>query len=196
MRCSSWGSPGETSATSLPARRERPSGLSVYCRGDEAGCPRSPRAARRVPARRAPAVRHRVHPAPRRVARVVVRGRRRARRRRARRRLVGAAPLTVAARMMEAARLLALWLTPALWLAMPALILARGSEGLWIALALTVVPLIALAAPTAGARVPRGGTAARFYRAVLLAVAGVSIWANVGLAGDVAQWQGAPRWHG
>ena len=31
---------------------------------------------------------------------------------------------------------------------------------------------------------------------MLLAVAGISIWANVGLAADVAAWQGAPRWQG
>ena len=31
---------------------------------------------------------------------------------------------------------------------------------------------------------------------MLLAVVGISIWANVGLAADVAAWQGAPRWQG
>ena len=60
--------------------------------------------------------------------------------------------------MTDAVRLLALWLTPALWLAMPALILARGSEGLWVGLALTVAPLIALIAPGgAGRRSARRG---------------------------------------
>ena len=67
--------------------------------------------------------------------------------------------------MTDAVRLLAVWLTPALWLSMPALILARGSEGLWVGLALTVAPLIALVAPgsaeparsdAAGALPPRG----------------------------------------
>ena len=98
--------------------------------------------------------------------------------------------------MTDAVRLLALWLTPALWLAMPALILARGSEGLWVGLALTVAPLIALVAPGGAEPAQRGAAGARFRRAVLLAVAGISIWANIGLAADVAAWQGAPRWQG
>jgi hypothetical protein len=97
--------------------------------------------------------------------------------------------------MTDAFRLLAVWLTPALWLAMPALILARGSEGLWVGLALTVAPLIAVVAP-GGAEPAQRDAGARFRRAVLLAVAGISIWANVGLAADVAAWQGAPRWQG
>ena len=46
--------------------------LWVYCPGDEAECPGPSRAARRVSARRAPALRRRLHPAPRRLARVVV----------------------------------------------------------------------------------------------------------------------------
>jgi len=97
--------------------------------------------------------------------------------------------------MTDAVRLLAAWLTPALWLAMPALILARGSEGLWVALALTVAPLIALVAP-GGADPAQREAGGRFRHAALLAVAGISIWANVGLAADVAAWQGAPRWQG
>ena len=78
---------------------------------------------------------------------------------------------------------------------MPALILARGSEGLWVGLALTVAPLIALVAP-GGAEPAQRDAGARFRRAVLLAVAGISIWANIGLAADVAAWRGAPRWQG
>lgn len=97
--------------------------------------------------------------------------------------------------MTDALRLLAVWLSPALWLAMPALILARGSEGLWVGLALTVAPLIALVAPR-GASPVRSDAQARFRGAVLLAVAGMLIWANVGLAADVAAWRGAPRWQG
>ena len=97
--------------------------------------------------------------------------------------------------MTDAVRLLAVWLTPALWLSMPALILARGSEGLWVGLALTVAPLIALLVP-GSAEPSRSDAGARFRRAVLLAVAGISIWANIGLAADVATWQGVPRWQG
>src|SRR6185369_16690922 len=170
--------------------------LWVYCPGDEAGCPGTPRAARRVSARRAPALRHRLHPAPRALARVVVLRRGRARPRRAGRGcVVAGCRASSSSRMTDALRLLALWLTPALWLAMPALILARGSEGLWVGLALTVAPLIALVAP-GGAEPARSDAGARFRGAVLLAVAGISIWANVGLAADVAAWQGAPRWQG
>ena len=43
--------------------------------------------------------------------------------------------------MTSAALYLAAWLTPVLWLAIPALILARGPEGLWIGLALTLAGL-------------------------------------------------------
>ena len=51
--------------------------------------------------------------------------------------------------MTSAVRLLGVWLTPVLWLGMPALILDRGPEGLGISLALTLAPLIALGARSA-----------------------------------------------
>ena len=77
---------------------------------------------------------------------------------------------------------------------MPTLILERGPDGLWIGLALVLVPLIALAAgapePAAGAREPA------FPVVILLLTVGVLFWANMILAGDVAAWLGAPRWHG
>ena len=96
--------------------------------------------------------------------------------------------------MTSAAQLLAVWLTPVLWLSMPTLILERGPDGLWIGLALVLVPLIALAAgapaPAAGAREPA------FPVVILLLTVGVLFWANMILAGDVAAWLGAPRWHG
>ena len=96
--------------------------------------------------------------------------------------------------MTDAVRLLAVWLTPALWLAMPAIILARGPEGLWIALTLTAAPLVAL---VMNGRAGLARTDGRwiFRRVVLFAVAGIMIWANVVIAGDVAEWLGAPRWH-
>ena len=76
----------------LPQEVTGTGALWVYCPGDEAGCPRAPRAARRVSARRAPAVRHRLHPAPRALARVVVLRRGRARPRRGGRGRVIAGP--------------------------------------------------------------------------------------------------------
>jgi hypothetical protein len=96
--------------------------------------------------------------------------------------------------MTSAALYLAAWLTPVLWLAIPALILARGPEGLWIGLALTLAALIAL-----GARPPEavpGERESLFRVVVLLLTVAVLCWANMVLAGDVAAWLGAPRWQG
>ena len=96
--------------------------------------------------------------------------------------------------MTSGVRLLAVWLTPVLWLAMPTLIVDRGPEGLGIGLALTLAPLIALGArssdPAADDREPP------FPVAVLLFTVAVLLWANMILAGDVAAWLGAPRWQG
>ncbi len=94
--------------------------------------------------------------------------------------------------MTSAARLLAVWLTPVVWLEMPALILARGPSGLWIGLALVLAPLIAL-----GAGPPEPAEREPVFPVVILFVAvGVLLWANLILAGDVMVWLGAPRWHG
>src|SRR5574341_824335 len=96
--------------------------------------------------------------------------------------------------MTSAVRLLAVWLTPVVWLETPALILDRGPEGLWIALALILAPLIALGArssePAPDEREPW------FPVVILLLTVAVLLWANMILAGDVAAWLGAPRWHG
>ena len=78
---------------------------------------------------------------------------------------------------------------------MPALILARGSEGLWLGLALTLAPLIALVAPASAEPAPSDDRGALPRRGADRG-AGISIWANIGLAGDVAAWRGAPRWQG
>jgi len=96
--------------------------------------------------------------------------------------------------MTSAALFLAVWLTPVLWLEIPALILDRGPEGLWIGLALMLAALIAL-----GARPPEAGPGEReslFRVVVLLLAVAVLCWANMVLAGDVAAWLGAPRWQG
>lgn len=96
--------------------------------------------------------------------------------------------------MTSGVRLLAVWLSPVLWLAMPTLIVDRGPEGLGIGLALTLAPLIALGArssdPAADDREPP------FLVAVLLFTVAVLLCANMILAGDVAAWLGAPRWQG
>jgi len=96
--------------------------------------------------------------------------------------------------MTSGVRLLAVWLTPVLWLGMPALILDRGPEGLGIAFALTLAPLIALAARSAEPAL--GGSEPLFPVVVLLFTVAVLLWANMILAGDVAVWLGAPRWQG
>ena len=53
--------------------------------------------------------------------------------------------------MISATLFLAVWLTPVLWLEMPALILERGPDGVWIGLALMLAALIALGARPAEA---------------------------------------------
>ena len=96
--------------------------------------------------------------------------------------------------MMSGARVLAVWFAPALWLSMPALIVERGPDGLWIALALALAPLIALGA---GSPRPASDEAEPVFPVIVLLVAiGVLLWANLTLAGDVAAWLGAPRWQG
>jgi len=47
--------------------------------------------------------------------------------------------------MRSVARILAVWLTPAVVLAVPAALAARGPDGLWLGLVVTLAPLIALA---------------------------------------------------
>ena len=50
--------------------------------------------------------------------------------------------------MISAARILAVWLTPAAWLALPALVLEGGPDGVWVGLLLLVVPEALLPAQT------------------------------------------------
>jgi hypothetical protein len=94
-----------------------------------------------------------------------------------------------------AARTLAIWLTPAAWLALPALVLESGPDGLWIGLVLLVAPLLALTV-AGGVAPPAPAGDALFPVLALLLVVGILFWANLVLAGDVAAWLGAPRWQG
>jgi len=46
--------------------------------------------------------------------------------------------------MTSVARILAVWLTPAMMLAVPAALAARGPDGLWLGLVVTLAPLMVL----------------------------------------------------
>jgi len=95
---------------------------------------------------------------------------------------------------VTAARILAVWLTPVVWLALPALVVDGGPDGLWAGLVLVVAPLLVLDA--ARERAVPGGRDTLFSVVVLLLVVGLLLWANLALAADVAAWLGRPRWHG
>ena len=98
--------------------------------------------------------------------------------------------------MTSGARTLAVWLTPAAWLALPALVLEGGPDGVWAGLLLLVAPLVALAVAGGDARAAQPARDALFPVVVFLLVAGLLLWASLVLAGDVAAWLGAPRWQG
>jgi hypothetical protein len=98
--------------------------------------------------------------------------------------------------MTSAARILAAWLSPVVWLAMCVLILDRGADGLWVGLALTVAPLVALGVGAPPLPAAEGGREPLFPVLVVLVTAAVLLWAHLALAGDLAAWLGAPRWEG
>jgi hypothetical protein len=98
--------------------------------------------------------------------------------------------------VISGARTLAVWLTPAAWLALPALVLEGGPDGVWAGLLLLVAPLLALAVAGGDARAAQPARDALFPVVVFLLVAGLLLWASLVLAGDVAAWLGAPRWQG
>ena len=98
--------------------------------------------------------------------------------------------------MTSGARTLAVWLTPAAWLALPALVLEGGPDGVWAGLLLLVAPLLALAAASGDARASQPARDALFPVVVFLLVAGLLLWASLVLAGDAAAWLGGPRWQG
>jgi hypothetical protein len=98
--------------------------------------------------------------------------------------------------VISGARTLAAWLIPAVWLALPALVLEGGPDGLWVGLLLLVAPLLALSLADGDARVAQPARDALFPVVVFLLVAGILLWANLTLAGDGAAWLGAARWQG
>jgi len=90
-------------------------------------------------------------------------------------------------------RFVSAWATPALLLAVATALISGGRDGLWLGLLFVVAPLFAaLAAPGPAA----AGGKQSLPPAVLLLVVGPIVWANLGLAGDVATWTGWPRWTG
>lgn len=99
--------------------------------------------------------------------------------------------------MTGASAILAAWLGPAVWLALPALFLAQGAGGLWAGLLVVVAPLLALSlAPRrAAARDDPSPTLLIHVAGYFLLVA-LLIWAGLSVAGDVGARLGAPRWHG
>ena len=98
--------------------------------------------------------------------------------------------------MISGARTLAVWLTPAAWLALPGLVLEGGPDGVWAGLLLVVAPLLALAVAGGDARAAQPARDALFPVVILLLVAGLLLCASLVLAGDAAAWLGAQRWHG
>lgn len=102
--------------------------------------------------------------------------------------------------MTSVARVLAVWLTPAVTLAVPAALAAHGPDGLWLGLVVTLAPLIALGLGAGRTGPPPddrlGAGDALFPVVTLLIAVGVLLWANIALAGDVAAWLGARRWQG
>ena len=100
--------------------------------------------------------------------------------------------------MTSVARILAGWLTPVMVLAVPGALAARGADGLWLGLVVTLAPLIALGwgigrpHPGDGAR----GSETLFPVVTLLITVGVLLWANIALAGDLTAWLGGRRWQG
>src|SRR5262245_30302280 len=96
--------------------------------------------------------------------------------------------------MTAGALLLAAWFTPAVWLSIPTLIVDRGPNGLWVGLALIVVPLVVLGA--AASKRDAEASEAVFPVVALLFTVGILFWANLSLAGDVSVWLGWPRWDG
>lgn len=91
---------------------------------------------------------------------------------------------------MPATSSVSVWITPALLFSVPAELLTRGSEGLWIALLVVVAPLLGLLLVTP----PRDAAPPHPASTFSLALMGfVLLWANLLLVGDVARSLGLSR---
>lgn len=95
--------------------------------------------------------------------------------------------------MGGALRILSSWLTPVVWLSVPALMLTSGPGGLWVGLVVALAPLLALHLTER-----RGAPASErpVQDVVLALMAGLLVWANLTLAGEIMAESGGPRWHG
>jgi hypothetical protein len=93
-------------------------------------------------------------------------------------------------------RFLALWLSPAVWVTLPALLVALGPDALWAGLLLLVGPLLALALDSRAAAGEADGLRARLPGTAGLAMGGLLLCANFAVAGDAAAVLGVPRWQG
>lgn len=99
----------------------------------------------------------------------------------------GARPVTGP---MPATSSVSVWITPVLLFSVPAELLTRGGEGLWIALLVVVAPLLGLLLVTP----PRDAEPPHPASTFSLALMGfVLLWANLLLVGDVARSLGLSR---
>ena len=98
--------------------------------------------------------------------------------------------------MTGAGGILAVWLSPAVWLTLPALFLAQGAGALWPGLLLVAAPLLALAVRRPPSDPRQRAPVPLIHIVILFLAVGVLIWAGLIMAGDVALRLGGPRWHG
>ena len=93
---------------------------------------------------------------------------------------------------MSGLQVLAVWLTPALSLAVAASAAGGGRHALWIGLCAMLAPLLALLVGAARRTAGEPGA----HGLVASIVACVLLWANLALAGEVATSLGHARWQG
>ena len=84
-------------------------------------------------------------------------------------------------------RFVSAWATPVLLLAVPTTLVAAGRDGLWLGLLFVVAPLFASLLAARHRAVAPAGTRQSLPLVVMLLVIGVIVWANLSLAGDVAE---------
>ncbi|HLC40968.1 MAG TPA: hypothetical protein VJO34_05000, partial [Methylomirabilota bacterium] len=96
----------------------------------------------------------------------------------------------------SAVRLIRLWLTPVLLLALPTQVVAFGRDGLWLALAVVSGPLLFLATQSRDGASSQRGLNMPMARAALAVSAFMHLWANLDLIGGLSRDWGLPRWSG